>query len=935
LRTIEPPTRPDGTPPPTPRREGAVALVAGLLIAPLLVLTVLSRWGVLIAVAVALVVGIGLWVRRREVLFIQLVGFLIHFDGLGVGPIRMGRIVAAVAIGVLLWKLVVERWRPPAVPVRHWIFILVLTVWATATGAWSGETGGWFFALGLLGLGIAFYCVTALMVDSHALIQQYLRAFWWGGLWGSGAGVLALFLGTRSVGFGGDPNYFGLLQASMIPLTVYYRRNETDPLRRWWYTFALLFVFAGAAGAGSRSGIIGASVAIVGTMVTRPGISGVKRARTAVVAVIVAGLAFIVLFVANPHNLQRGFHDRGAGRLDFWAVSLDLIGNRPVLGHGFGQFRYDIVDGLAITPGVQQVSEQRDDVSAHNTYLDILGDLGIPGLLAWAAVLAVTFAGFLRPRWPHTKQLSTTLAVMMLPVMSSSMLLPLLNNKLMWSLIGLSAALQVPSWGARWSGFTRAAAPSTLPVPVTAAPAVPGATAPPPAGPGPTETVEWEGPVLARWDVRVSRRFRGFIVAGVVLGALVSSTVAAALPVRYVAAASFVVPKLDAPSGFRAIPIDRARIQMIHTLITSGAYAEQLRRLSGVDLDVREVRERLSVERPKYGAFMTLDYTDTDRDRTLAVLPYLTEALDATVLSGREFAEPTLEEEVRPILPGEERLYRGPLYLPVGQEATVAREPVRTVWVGFVGALVGGQVALAFVLIQQRRPRVNNDDDLLDVLRLPVWAHVGRAGRGHGATYDQYAQVATTLSSTVVDQEWPRHVVVTTPRDDRAARMLALGVAAAIAAAGRPTVLVDGQVDRPLLSRRLGGARRAGLVDAGERRVDIRDVTLPVRRWRMPSSVRRWAKSSDQLRFVPAGRGHGQAAEVWAAPLLTFGDDVTVITLAAPLADGRPSGHLLQSADAVVLAMVEGRTVTFDAEDAALVIRTFAAAPAGVVVLDV
>ncbi len=46
-----------------------------------------------------------------------------------------------------------------------------------------------------------------------------------------------------------------------------------------------------------------------------------------------------------------------------------------------------------------------------------------------------------------------TLFVMMLPVLSGSFFLPLLNNKLAWALIGLSAALQVPSKDARWSGL--------------------------------------------------------------------------------------------------------------------------------------------------------------------------------------------------------------------------------------------------------------------------------------------------------------------------------------------------------------------------------------------------------------------------------------------------------------------------------------------------
>ena len=284
------------------------------------VFLVLSKWGVLFAVVLAGMFGLGLWVWRRGFIFIEMVAFLIHFDGLGFSLVRMGRVMAAAIFGVICWKLVVERWRPPAIPVRHWLPPLMLTTFAVMTGAWSESVAGWLFAMGMFGLALAYFGASALLVDSHVKIQQYLRAYWVGGLWGSGAGVLALFLGTRSVGFGGDPNFFGLLQASMIPLTVYYRRNETDPVKRRWYTLALLFVLAGAAGAGSRSGLIGGAVAIVGTMVTRPRISAGRRFRVGIGAVVLAGLAFVIGFVANPNNLQRGFADRGAGRLDFWAA---------------------------------------------------------------------------------------------------------------------------------------------------------------------------------------------------------------------------------------------------------------------------------------------------------------------------------------------------------------------------------------------------------------------------------------------------------------------------------------------------------------------------------------------------------------------------------------------------------------------------------------
>lgn len=136
----------------------------------------------------------------------------------------MGRIMAAIAAVMIVVKLV-KGWKPPTIPVRHWGPVWALTVWAVASGLSWLDSGMWFYNFGAYGLGIAYFLITGLLVDSHRMVQQFLRASWIGGLFGSAAGILALGLGTRSVGFGADPNFFGLLEATMIPLTVYYRRH--------------------------------------------------------------------------------------------------------------------------------------------------------------------------------------------------------------------------------------------------------------------------------------------------------------------------------------------------------------------------------------------------------------------------------------------------------------------------------------------------------------------------------------------------------------------------------------------------------------------------------------------------------------------------------------------------------------------------------------
>ncbi len=906
---------------------------------PVLVLAVGTGWGALVVVGLVVLGGLAVWVRQKGLVFAEIAAFLIHFDGVGQGPVRMGRIVAAVGAAVLIYKLL-QGWRPPAIPPKHWIPVWALTVWAVFTGAWSPSSSAWFLNLCVFGLGVAYFCISGMLLDTPEMVQRYLRAFWVGGLFGSAAGILALFLGTRSVGFGGDPNFFGLLQAAMIPLTVYFRRQATDARTRWLYTLALLFVLAGAAGAGSRSGLIGGSIAIVATMITRPGLDAVRRVGVSISAMVLGALAFLVGFVANPANLQRGFSDRGAGRLDLWNVTIELIKQRPLTGYGFGQIKTYIVPNLLTTPGSKWLMDTRTEVSAHNTWLDVTGDLGLIGLAIFVSVFVITLWSLLTPRWKEDKELSTILFVMMLPVLSGSFFLPLLNNKLSWSLIGVAAALQVPSWGARWTGLAGTPASNALvPAPV------PGAAAPVPLQDAPAVATVPGFPAppsvrLARWDLRVSRRFRAWILIGALLGGMTMGVVAGSLPTKYEAVAGVFVPELDGPEGRDLIMVDRERLQGVLTTAISAAYAAKLQELSGIDLSVPEIRSRLSVTRPEMGAYVEVKYSDTDRANAEAVLPQLLPAMEALYTETHELARAQTANELRPIVPGEQRFYSGDYFMSVGRADEVEPVPPRTIWLVFVGMSTGALLAAGAALTQQRRPRVNNDDDFDAVLGVPLWTHIGRTRRRRTVSSGQFAQIpamALEHCGHLEGPDEPKRYVITSPRHDASAGSLALGLATELVAEGRRVVLVDAQLDRPRLSARLGFLGRKGLADVVTSSIDIASVVHRINPVLLPRRLRRsMSGGGGELRFVSAGRRRAaKDATVPLGVLERFDPDVTVVMVAPPVLGDVPVSAVLSWGDAVVLTLVEGRTVTFDAEDAAAVVRTFSLGCNGAVLLDV
>ena len=948
MQTIE---RPTSSSPRRPSWSWVAGAAAAVLIGlPVLLLAIATQWGVLALLILAAVFGIIVWARERRIAYFEVAAFLIHFDGIGMGPIRMGRFVAAFAVILIAYKLIFQRWRPRSVPVRAWAPIWVLLVWSLVSGMWAGKPGVFINTLLMFGLGMVYFGVTALLVESHEDVRRFLRAFWIGGLFGSAVGVLGLAVGGRSQGFGGDPNFFGLLVAAMIPLTVYYWRNATTRAAKYWYAAALVMVLGGEAGAGSRSGLIAASIAIVATMVTRPGLSVGGRSRVAVLAVFLGALAFVAGFVSNPSNLARGFADRGAGRLDFFAVTVPLIEQQPLTGYGLGQLGLFIPPQLRLTPGSQTLEERREGVSSHNTYLDTIGDLGVIGFGMFVSVFAVAVVGLVRPRWRKMRELSTTIAVMFLPVFSSSMFLPLLNNKLAWSLVGLSAALQVRSDSSRWTGLAGDGAPalrSTASVPaVVAAPAAAVAVrSQDERNDGSAQAIDGADVTnpdeeLAAWDLRLSARARRWIVAAALVGAVLAASVAARLPTHYDATMGILVRRVDTSVSMERYSIDYQQLQGVLTLAVSGAFATELQRLSGVDLTVEEIRERMSVTRLRSSNVVEVVFSDTDEGTTRQVQPYLLPALEAVVDSVRATAVEETMDELRPAVPGEQRFYTGPLFTPAYPEATFGARPQRTSWIILVGGVSAAVGAIGVALAGSRRPRVRGADDFPVRTGLRIWSHVGiGTSRRRRTTAAQYEQVLASVVDAVGGDEPPGRIVVAAPRADPETRRVALGTAAAAVAAGRRVVLVDAQLERPRLGRQLGvpwGPGLADLASTARTRVGLADVLRPVAAWRLGASARRLTRGRrTELRVITAGRRRSRSAHELDPTLLDDLDaDIVTIVLAPPLLGEVPVHTLLEWGQASVVALVEGHTTTVDTEDAAAVVRLFSGGPSGIVIVS-
>ena len=180
---------------------------------------------------------------------------------------------------------------------------------------------------------------------------------------GGGAGH---FVRVRGAGFLSDPNDFAQMLLIVLPLTsIAWQRGR--------FVVNSLTVLAPAALllwtiylTHSRGALI--ALAIIGMIAIR------KRMGTTA-SVVLTALGTLGMLALNFTGGRLISADAGADRLWLWASGLEMFKSAPLFGVGFGRFA-DIAD-----------------LTAHNSFVLCLAELGFVGSTFWVALLVTTMMG--------------------------------------------------------------------------------------------------------------------------------------------------------------------------------------------------------------------------------------------------------------------------------------------------------------------------------------------------------------------------------------------------------------------------------------------------------------------------------------------------------------------------------------------------------------
>lgn len=261
-------------------------------------------------------------------------------------------------------------------------------------------------------------------------------------------------LQKRLAGPIGEQNRYAQIMLVLVPLALLcLRRERVLPLRLAAAAAAALIV-AGVALTFSRGAAVGFAALLVA-------MTALRTLRVHQLALVVAGIALLLATVpayqtrlatlgALVHVGERTETGPKAdssanNRFAEAAAAALVVYDNPLLGVGPGQFKQHFPE-YAARAGLTGVHSNRQ---AHNLYLGVAADLGLPGLAALLGIFAVTLRGLARVRRrcaesaPELAETATAFMLALVAYATTGLFLHLAFERYLWLLLALAGVVCV------------------------------------------------------------------------------------------------------------------------------------------------------------------------------------------------------------------------------------------------------------------------------------------------------------------------------------------------------------------------------------------------------------------------------------------------------------------------------------------------------------
>ena len=372
----------------------------------------------------------------------------------GAGIITINKVIGALAVAAWLLDWVVNR--RSILGNRQLLVLGAFLVWTAVSiaGAVSLRTA-LVTSLRYLIFATLFFLVIQMVRGERRRADILLRVVLVASTAASIVALVAFFTHhvTRASGPLKDPNDFGFLLASSVPLAVYQVRWAATKWGKAACGAAVVVILACTFATFSRSALTGLAVATLWALLT-------GRLRLRWVLSILACLAVVVLvtFKAAPQVINLAFGQKTHVatrnvdvRFGYYRVEISEWEHYPLTGVGPGNFVYRFSQ---FAPGTQESLPYPSNVltiSGEEAYLIILAEQGTPGLVLFLTYLALSWVD-LRRRFPddaRRNDLQAALAASFIVACIGALFLAEQYYPPLWYLPALAAGLAASGSGAK------------------------------------------------------------------------------------------------------------------------------------------------------------------------------------------------------------------------------------------------------------------------------------------------------------------------------------------------------------------------------------------------------------------------------------------------------------------------------------------------------
>ncbi len=390
---------------------------------------------------------------------------LVPFEGLFKGSgFSAAKLLGLALIAVLAVRFLLQQTPPQHLRSSLWRFVIPFVLLIVLSLLYTENLSVSLANLRELAIGMTFFVITLLAGRALNLSRLYA------GIALSVAATCLIALlsikyqaGGRAIGLLQDANYFALLIAIAVPAAVLMAVKGSSVLARLFWLAITFLLLAGMTKTDSRSGLLVMVICLA--IGIRHHWWRCRRISPKHFGFLMLGLVLVVpvLRYSVPEDyidrvkslsvLKSGvnaYQDASIGRrASYLLVGREMIGENPLLGAGPGTFPLHYAQsGYAKAFSAELVNPELYR-RAHNTYLEIFAEMGIPAGMVFMLLIIAGLGNFRRARQGFLQQqnrpaadLAVHLGLGLLSIALFMLFLSTPNHKYLWMFLALSSVVR-------------------------------------------------------------------------------------------------------------------------------------------------------------------------------------------------------------------------------------------------------------------------------------------------------------------------------------------------------------------------------------------------------------------------------------------------------------------------------------------------------------